>query len=198
MDTVSILEAYVQAHEGDEFRQKLIKRMLEIPLDNGTIVQKIVQSLLGIKRKDLVLQIFEKVRSRRQPWVADIYIYVGEELDNNQLVIEGYRRKINFNPLNFESYRGLATHYFGNGKMRSGDEVLLKYLRKFPHKYQGAREIAQVLIDFGRFEELMMFIKNMRGQLKDDRAFVDVVLYAYSIKLQPYDFLAEVFRIDPP
>ena len=81
--------------------------------------------------------------------------------------------------------------------MRSGDEVLLKYLRRISHKYQGAKEIAQVLIDFGRFEELMMFINNMRRQLKDDRAFIDVVLYAYSIKAKPNDFLKELFRIDP-
>ncbi len=197
LDTVSIIEAFVQAHQGEKFRKQLLERLLQVPKQKGAIVQKILQSLIEMGEKDLALQSFEELRSRRQPWVADIYIYLGEELQNHQFVVEGYRRRITLNPLNFESYRGLATHYFGREEMRLGDEVLLKYLRKFPHKYQGAKEIAQVLIDFGRFEELMMFVENMRRQLKDKRAFVDVVLYAYSIRLQTKEFLGEVFRLDP-
>lgn len=197
LDSILIIEAYVQAHSEAQYKKYLVDRLLEVPLNNGAVVQKVLQSFIERNEDDIAMKLFEKIRSRPQPWVANIYIYLGQELNDSQLVIEGYRRKINFNQLNFESYRGLATHYFKTGNMRSGDEVLLKYLRKFPHKYQGAKEIAQVLIDFGRFEELMMFINNMRRQLKDDRAFIDVVLYAYSIKAKPNDFLKELFRVDP-
>ena len=197
LDSVAIIEAYVAAHEGQEFREKLLTRLLKVPRTNGAIVQKILQFLIELDEEILALELFTDLRSRRQPWIADLYIYMGEELDKHEFVVEGYRRRINLNPLNFEFYRGLATHYFGRGEMRSGDEILLKYLRKFPHKYQGAKEIAQVLIDFGRFDELMMFVNNMRRQLKDERAFVNIVLYAYSIKLQIKDFLGEVLRLDP-
>lgn len=197
LDSVEIIDFFARGHSQENHRKTLIERLKGAPLMSRELAQKVLQVLIAMKEQKTAMNLFDNLRSGNQPWISDIYLYLGDVLDDSDLSVEGYRRKINSNPLEFEAYRGLASLYFANQQLQSGDEVLLKYLRRFPQKYKGAREIAQVLIDFGRFDELMMFVKNMRQQLKDQNAFMDVVLYAYSIKLQIKEFLGELRRIDP-
>ena len=197
LDNARIIDIFAKAHQEVNHKKVLMTKLESVSLSNREVSEKVLGLMVDNDRASFALSRFDELKESRLPWVADVFLFLGDKLENSEMSIEGYRRKIAFNPMGFESYRGLASLYFKLNDTQSGDEVLLKYLRKFPQKYRGAKEIAQVLIDFGRFDELMMFIKNMRKQLNDPNAFMDIVLYAYSIKLQINNFLGEIKRSNP-
>lgn len=160
------------------------------------LIKEYMRLMLESGLKDDAMQYFESMRHRQDPWIADLFILVGTELDQPDLLVQGYLQKIALAPNVFDHHRSLSAVYFQLKKDQEAESVLFEYLKKFPHKYQGAREIAEVLVDHGRLARLLQFILEIRRQLNDSLALHDLALYSYSISKDYDNFFKELFLLD--
>ena len=143
LDSAQIIDVFAKAHQETNYKISLLEKLSSVTLTNRDISEKVLGLLVDNDRTSVALSRFDELKKSRKPWIADIFLFLGDKLEDSEMSVEGYRRKISLNPMAFESYRGLASLYFRLNDMQSGDEVLLKYLRKFPQKYRGAKEIGR-------------------------------------------------------
>jgi len=197
MDSPQIMNWVYRAHKmlskEEEFFHTTSQKSFHSPL----LVQEYLRLLLESGRIPEALERFDQLRERTQPWISDVYLLLGTELGKIDLQKKGYQRKIALTPSQFENYRALSSLLYEEKLDQQAEEILLGYLKKFPKKYKGAREIAQVFVDHGRLERLNQFIKDIRKKLRNPLALHDLALYAYSIRKDYGNFFAELLKMNP-
>ena len=160
------------------------------------LIKEHLRLMLEAGLQDDAMSYFEAFKDGKEPWVADLFLLLGTELNRQELLVTGYLRRIHSAPNVFDNYRSLSALYFKAQKDLEAERILFEYLKKFPHKYQGAREIAEALVDHGRLKRLRQFIISIRLQLNDPLALHDLALYTYSISQDYESFFRELLKID--
>ncbi len=186
-------KAYKHLKQDDKFFMKFGKSHFHSP----SLKLEYIRILLESGRIKEVRKRFTQVRNQKNIWVANFHLILGTELNDPGLVEAGYRLKISLNPSDFSLVQGLSNLYFQLEKDTEAEAVLMNYLRRDPNQYKGAREIAQVFIDHGRFQKLLEFVSSLRTRLKNPRLLFDVVLYTFSIRKEFESFYTELSAIYP-
>jgi hypothetical protein len=192
-----LLHIMNQAYERLNQTDKFFERFLRVSMSSPELRLEFIRILLKAKRIQEVRRRFTEVRNQRKIWVADFHLILGTELKDSGLIEAGYRLKISLRPTNFSFYQGLSDLYYRLGKDAEAESILMDYLKRDPNQYKGAREIAQVFIDHGRFQKLLEFISKLRSRLKNPRILYDVVLYTFSILKDFEPFFTELSSIYP-
>jgi len=197
LDRVEILQSKADAALALGKMEELLKLWVNEKFEDEQIHGEYIRILVRSGYKKEALKEFQKIASMEVKWVATLQLELGGTLDKPELQKEGYEKLIRLNPLDFEPYRGLASLLFQLKEDRKAEATLLDYLKAHPRKYNGAREIAQVLVDHGRFYSLMEFLKQVRKQWKNPLAFHDVALFAYSHRKDFNGFFQELEKMYP-